>query len=105
MDLRDPAAKIVNESSRAFVVNTGPIRPIMEFPRSVIGKHEFKFQFRWYNKFSWLEYSVTNDAAFCFYCRCFETLDKMKLMICFLLKSIISFFFVLFLLWCHAEIN
>ena len=102
MDLRDPSAEIVTESSRAFVVNAGPVRPIIEYPRSVIGKREYKFQSRWYDEFSWLEYSVTKDAAFCFYCRCFGTQGKMKLMICFLLKSFLSLFSISFLFRCHV---
>ena len=78
MDLRDSSAEIMNESSRVAVVKDGAVRPIMEYPRSVIGKREYKFQSRWYDEFSWLEYSVTNNAAFCFYCRCFGTLGKMN---------------------------
>ncbi|CAB4043130.1 Hypothetical predicted protein [Paramuricea clavata] len=75
MEARDPFTEIVNEANRALIVNNlGPIRPLIEFPVSTSGKRTFKFQSRWYDLHSWLEYSVLKDAAFCFNCRCFGTL-------------------------------
>lgn len=77
MEMRDPFTEVVNEANRALIVNNlGPIRPLIEFPVSTSGKRTFKFQSRWYDLYSWLEYSVLKDAAFCFYCRCFGTLGK-----------------------------
>lgn len=77
MEVRDPSTEIINEANRALVVKElGPIRPVIEFPESTQGKRNFKFQARWYDIFSWLEYSLQKDAAFCFYCRCFGTLGK-----------------------------
>ena len=69
MDLHDPSAEIVKELSRKLVVNARPIKLIIEYPGSVIRKHEYKFQSPRYDKFSWLEDSVVKDAAFYFYCR------------------------------------
>eukprot|EP00795_Rhopilema_esculentum_P007943 gene7943-13833_t len=34
---------------------------------------KFKFQRKWYEEFNWLEYSISQDAAFCFVCRCLNT--------------------------------
>ena len=76
MEVHDPSLDVVNESNRAFIVNSGPIKPIIDFPKSTIGNRDYKFQSRWYDEFEWLEYSVVKDAAFCFYCRCFGTLGK-----------------------------
>lgn len=73
-----PSTEIVKESNRALGINNlGPIRPVIEFPRSTSGKRIFSFQARWYNDFSWIEYSLKKDAAFCFYCGCFGTLGKL----------------------------
>ena len=74
LEARDPATDVVNEATRAFIVSSGPIRPIIDFPKSTIGSRDYKFQSRWYDEFEWLEYSVAKDAVFCFYCRCFGTL-------------------------------
>lgn len=77
MEMRDPFTEIVSEANRDLIVNNlGPVRPLIEFPVSTSGKRTFKFQSRWYDLHSWLEYSVLKDAAFCFYCRCFGTLGK-----------------------------
>ena len=74
LEARDPATDVVNEAKRAFIVSSGPIRPIIDFPKSTIGSRDYKFQSRWYDEFEWLEYSIAKDAVFCFYCRCFGTL-------------------------------
>ena len=77
IEVRDRFTEVVNEANRTLIVNDlGPIRPLIEFPVSTSRKRTFKFQSRWYDLYSWLEYSVLKDAAFCFYCRCFGTLGK-----------------------------
>ncbi len=76
MDSHDPSVEVVNESTRQYVINAGPIKPIIDFLRSSIGQREFWFQSRWFDEYLWLEYSVKKDAAFCFYCRCFGSLGK-----------------------------
>ena len=73
---RDPSSEIVCEANRAFVVESGPIRPIIDFPTSEISGRKFKFQKKWYDEHTWLEYSVSKDAAFCYSCRCFGALGK-----------------------------
>ena len=56
---RDPSRKIVCEANRAFVVESGKIRPNIDFPTSEISGRKFKFQKRWYDEHAWLEYSVS----------------------------------------------
>eukprot|EP00102_Acyrthosiphon_pisum_P021036 XP_016658246.1 PREDICTED: uncharacterized protein LOC103308765 [Acyrthosiphon pisum] len=47
------------------------VQPVINFPRTVIsGKHRC-FQSSWYSKYPWLEYSITLNAVFCYYCRHF----------------------------------
>jgi len=47
----------------------GPSRPkLNSFPKD---KNNRCFRSVWYNQFSWLEYSVCKDAAYCFPCRRF----------------------------------
>lgn len=57
----DPAV-LINLNDK---YNSGPIQPVFEFPTT----NQRKFCSNWYNQFKWLEYSVTKDAAFCYYCR------------------------------------
>lgn len=47
------------------------VQPVIHFPCTVIsGKHRC-FQSSWYSKYPWLEYSITINAVFCYYCRHF----------------------------------
>ena len=39
--------EIINEANRAFVVQSGPIQPVINFKQSAIGKKLFKFQKKW----------------------------------------------------------
>ena len=55
---RDLTTDVVSEANRAFIVSSGPIRPIIDFPKSTIGSRDYKFQSRWYDEFEWLEYSL-----------------------------------------------
>ena len=73
---RYPSYDIVKEANRAFVVETGLIRPLIDFPQLEQARRKFKFKKKWYEEFNWLEYSISKDAAFCFVCRCFGSLDK-----------------------------
>ena len=61
---RGPSSEIVCEANRAFVVESGSIRPNIDFPTWEISGRKFKFQKRWYDEHAWLEYSVSKDAAF-----------------------------------------
>ena len=45
-----------------------PSQPFITFPQNSQGRH---FSTHWYSHFSWLEYSVAQDATFCQPCRLF----------------------------------
>ncbi|KAK9677159.1 hypothetical protein RND81_11G124600 [Saponaria officinalis] len=61
---------------RREYIAKGPCRPRpigkRKFPQTLIGKKNRRFGVHWYDEFDWLEYSVQNDAAFCFYCFLFK---------------------------------
>ena len=44
--------EIVNEANRAFVFETGPIRPLIDFPQLEQAGRKFKFKKRWYEEFN-----------------------------------------------------
>ena len=46
-----------------------------QFPKRKYGKDNRTFQARWFEKYPWLEYSVSKDAAFCFWCYLFKPLN------------------------------
>ena len=49
----------------------GSCQPILQndmYPHTAFGRQRRRFQSSWYNQFSWLEYSISKDAAFCFPC-------------------------------------
>lgn len=48
-----------------------PCQPHINFPVTISSGKGRSFNPDWYNKFKWLEYSVSKDAAFCFPCRFF----------------------------------
>lgn len=60
--------------------NEGPRQPVMHpFPSRVIGGQKRSFCSSWYGNFkSWLEYSITQDAAFCFLCRHFAVASSLN---------------------------
>lgn len=53
--------------------DTGPkqIKDI-QFPSKHFGLQKRSFQRSWYDTFNWLEYSVSQNSAFCFCCRLFS---------------------------------
>ena len=61
---RDLSCEIVNEVNRAFVFETGPIRPLIDFLQSEQAGKKFKFQKKWYEEFNLLECSISKDTAF-----------------------------------------
>ena len=74
---RDPATEKIHNDNRTCAVQLGPIRrSIIEFPQSNQGSKKYQFSKNWYNEFEWIEYSLSQDAAFCFLCRCFGTLGE-----------------------------
>ena len=56
--------------ARDHVISKGPCQPKdIKFP---LDNRNRKFLVAWYDKFPWLEYSVSLDKAFCFVCRVFN---------------------------------
>ena len=53
--------------ARDHVIRKGPCQPKdINFP---LDNRNHKFLVSWYEKHTWLEYSVSLDKAFCFFCR------------------------------------
>ena len=49
-----------------------PVRPVnVKFPATKFGSTTRTFNVAWYNRFSWLEYSVECNACYCYPCRIF----------------------------------
>ena len=75
---RDPALEIIQgENDVTKVIGLGPVQPRgISFPTTNILAGDrlkaLKFQESWYNGREWLEYSISKDEAYCFYCRLFQ---------------------------------
>lgn len=53
---------------------SGPKQPhLVSFPKTKFGKQSRAFSASYYSNYPWLEYSIDNDAVFCFPCRHFYT--------------------------------
>lgn len=60
-----------NDVRRKYVL-IGPCQPISHnFPRTQFGSANRCFQIVWFMKWEWLEYSVSQDSAFCLWCYLF----------------------------------
>ncbi|XP_057788934.1 uncharacterized protein LOC131005850 [Salvia miltiorrhiza] len=67
----------IRDEVRREYLARGPCQLIgYTYPRSTFGIHDRSFQEVWYKKFPWLEYSISKDAAFCFWCYLFKQSDK-----------------------------
>jgi len=44
------------------------VQPVVSFPHTLISGKQRSFQSSWYNKYSWLEYSIKMNTVFCYYC-------------------------------------
>lgn len=67
----------IRDDMRRKYVLVGPCQPTTHtFPRTICGDRERCFQIEWFNNREWLEYSVSEDAAFCFYCYLFGDIKK-----------------------------
>lgn len=53
--------------------DNGPKQPVVAFPRRNISGKQRSFQRSWYERCPWIEYSIKNDAVYCFVCRHFAT--------------------------------
>ncbi|KAH9741124.1 TTF-type domain-containing protein [Citrus sinensis] len=55
------------EDVRMAYINMGPFQPkLQKYPLTKYGMQNRRFQFSWFSKFPWLEYSISKDKAFCF---------------------------------------
>ncbi|KAJ1266587.1 hypothetical protein BS78_08G163800 [Paspalum vaginatum] len=63
---------IQSEVRRAYLLR-GPTQPVGHiFPRKKVGRDWRVFRPQWFKDYDWIEYSVSKDAAFCFYCFLFR---------------------------------
>ena len=54
----------------------GPFQPKGHvFKKSSFAKEKRSFQYKWFERHAWLEYSVDKDAAFCFWCYIFRPIN------------------------------
>ncbi|CAF4870207.1 unnamed protein product, partial [Rotaria socialis] len=70
-DKQDRIAANYNASSCdiSISVDHPPVRPVLStYP---VNNESRSFQFQWYCNRPWLEYSIKNDTAYCYYCRHF----------------------------------
>ncbi|KAJ1696616.1 hypothetical protein LUZ63_005128 [Rhynchospora breviuscula] len=59
---------------RRFYISKGPFQPYMdEYPYVANAIHRRRFQYHWFKKFPWLEFSPTSERAYCFPCFLFST--------------------------------
>jgi hypothetical protein len=66
----DRFAPNVRDDVRFAYLKNGPTQPTdHNFPPN---KDNRSFRPQWYKNFDWLEYSVENDTAYCFYCYLFK---------------------------------
>jgi len=69
--IRDYPINQQDEIRRAYIT-FGPYQEVLPvFPLSGPTNHQRRFQANWFKSFPWLEYSPTEDAAFCFPCYLF----------------------------------
>ncbi|XP_026819519.1 zinc finger MYM-type protein 1-like [Rhopalosiphum maidis] len=54
-------------------LDDGPKQPILVFyPKTMFSNRMRHFSDKWYKMFNWIEYSIMDDAVFCFPCRFFS---------------------------------
>ena len=67
-----------HDEIRRYYLTKGPCQPIHDYPVSYFSGKPHWFRSDWYVNRKWLEYSIDNDAAFCFYCYIFGQQDVGK---------------------------
>ena len=74
----EPHSHTSLSSSTAIIVDIAkgvedqPVQPRHHpFPNTYILNKSRSFNPSWFDKYTWLEYSITKDAAFCYACRFF----------------------------------
>ncbi|XP_057774924.1 uncharacterized protein LOC130993905 [Salvia miltiorrhiza] len=67
----------IRDQIRREYLSMGPCQLVgHNYPKTQFGNQLRSFQYVWYQKFVWLEYSVAKDACFCFWCYLFKPEDK-----------------------------
>lgn len=57
----------------AHSVSQSPVQPkLIRYPNTMFGNKPRSFSSRWYSKYTWLEYSCSRNAVFCYACRLFS---------------------------------
>lgn len=77
----DPASDCIPKNRSLFrdYVKSGPIQPrLSDYPTRSFGNKQRRFQVQWFDKYKWLEYSISKDSAFCFVCRSFGSITSSK---------------------------
>ncbi|XP_058733370.1 uncharacterized protein LOC131604978 [Vicia villosa] len=70
--IHEYATDIQDQVRRAYILK-GPTQPDLAiFPRTQFGKSSRAFCKAWYKNYTWIEYSESKDAAYCFYCFLFK---------------------------------
>ena len=63
----------IRDAIRREYLIRGPCQPIGHvYPKKIQSGRKRSFVESWFKKHAWLEYSVSKDAAFCFYCYLFK---------------------------------
>lgn len=58
--------------------NEKPVQPVQPILLHYPKINNWNFQSNFYSKFSWLEYSIYDDAVFCFPCRHFSFIGHIR---------------------------
>ncbi|KAL5863353.1 hypothetical protein ACOSQ3_000867 [Xanthoceras sorbifolium] len=70
-----PANK--RDDVRKAYIKMGPFQPMLDkYPLTSDGKQNRSFQKSWFERFSWLEYSIEKVRAFCFPCYLFDNVSS-----------------------------
>ncbi|XP_058751195.1 uncharacterized protein LOC131624263 [Vicia villosa] len=70
--IHEYAPDIQDQVRRAYILK-GPTQPdLARFPRTQFGKSSRAFCKAWYKSYTWIEYSESKDATYCFYCFLFK---------------------------------
>ncbi|KAK1373634.1 hypothetical protein POM88_029827 [Heracleum sosnowskyi] len=63
----------IRDRIRREYISKGVCQPFgHNFPKTTYGKSTRTFRDKWFKKYDWLEYSISKDAVFCFYCFLFK---------------------------------
>ena len=69
----DLKPKLCGPKDISQLASIGPVRPMLKtYPSRIMGDKKRSFVSKWYDTYKWLEYSVLEDAAYCFACRHFH---------------------------------